>query len=190
MVYEFYNQRRRRLAEAEPNQAHFALAELEKSGRPLVLVTQNVDDLHERAGSSSVIHMHGELKRALCLSCRKSCPWPGDLGPADGCPSCGGHLRPDVVWFGETPYRMGEIERYLSQAGVFASIGTSGTVYPAAGFLAAAKASGAKTVEVNLAPAIGGGGGLGEGGVDEGFYGPATRSVPKWVASVLGGAGK
>ena len=180
LVYDFYNQRRKRLSEVSPNQAHLALAELERSGRLLTLVTQNVDDLHERAGSRKVIHMHGELKRVLCLKCGKSKAWDKDLGPRAACPSCGGGLRPDVVWFGEVPYRLGDIERHLGAASVFVSIGTSGTVYPAAGMLRTAKMNGARTVEINLAPTT-----RHSGDVDEGYYGPASKAVPKWVESVM-----
>jgi NAD-dependent deacetylase len=179
MVYEFYNRRRRQLGETRPNAAHLALAELERAGLLTALVTQNVDDLHERAGSKSVIHMHGELKRALCLKCRESFEWPGDLGSSDSCPSCGGGLRPDVVWFGEVPYRLGDIERLLASSTIFASIGTSGVVYPAAGLVRRAKALGAETVEINLEPTGG------RGDFEQGFYGPATKAVPAWVESVM-----
>lgn len=179
LVYKFYNERRRKLAEAKPNNAHLALAQLARKGIPMALVTQNVDDLHERAGSKKVIHMHGQLKRALCQSCRKSIRWDKDLGPEDSCPACGGRLRPDVVWFGEEPYRMKDIERELKRADVFVSIGTSGTVYPAAAFVNMAKKLGAFTVELNIQPS------LTRSEFDDGFYGPASRVVPEWVSSIL-----
>jgi NAD-dependent deacetylase len=147
----------------------------------MALITQNVDDLHERAGSRAVIHMHGELLRALCLACGKSLPWTGDLGARDRCPECGGGLRPDVVWFGETPYRLDETTSAVSRCSTFVSIGTSGVVYPAAGLVRMAKAGGARTVELNLEPSAG------RDAFDQGFYGPATRVVPDWVDSVLAG---
>lgn len=183
-VYEFYDQRRRQLGGVSPNAAHLALARLEAAGIPVSLVTQNVDDLHERAGSRAVIHMHGELRSALCLGCRNSLPWPGDLGPADRCPACGGALRPDIVWFGETPYHLDEIERAIGRARTFVSIGTSGVVYPAAGLVRMAKAMGAKTVELNLEPSAN------QGAFDEGFYGLAATVVPAWVESVLAKSGR
>ncbi|MDR1314434.1 MAG: NAD-dependent deacylase [Deltaproteobacteria bacterium] len=178
-VYEFYDMRRRELASGKilPNPAHLALARLEQSGREVFLVTQNVDDLHERAGSRNVVHMHGELLKALCSLCGASSRWEGDLGGGDACPACGrsGGLRPDVVWFGEMPYRMDEIEFACSRADVFVSIGTSGAVYPAAGLVRIAKAHGASSLEINLEPS------LTAGSFDGGRYGPASRTVPEWV---------
>ncbi|MDR1656392.1 MAG: NAD-dependent deacylase [Deltaproteobacteria bacterium] len=178
-VYEFYNQRRRQLLSIEPNAAHRALAELEKSGQKIFLVTQNVDNLHERSGSTVVLHMHGRLLAAACQECGLSLEWPGDLGGDDKCPGCGGTLRPDVVWFGEKPYYLDEIERAINQCRVFVSIGTSGTVYPAAGLVTRAKANGTRTVELNLEPS------RNRSSFDQGFYGPATEVVPVWVESVL-----
>jgi NAD-dependent deacetylase len=183
LVYGFYDQRRAGLQKVRPNRAHLALAELAAAGRDMVLITQNVDDLHERAGSPDVIHMHGELLRALCLGCGQSMPWTGNLGPADLCPECGGGLRPDVVWFGETPYRLGEIAEAVSGCSTFVSIGTSGTVHPAAGLVRLARNAGARTVELNLEPS------LNRELFDQGFYGPATGVVPAWVDAVLGEAG-
>ncbi len=153
LVERFYNERRRRLREVEPNAAHLALARLEEAlGERLTLITQNVDDLHERAGSRRVLHMHGELLKARCAACAEVLPWPGDIAAADRCAACGGGLRPHVVWFGEMPFFMDrEIpEALLSR--VFVAIGTSGVVYPAAGFVAQARRNGALTVEINLEP--------------------------------------
>ncbi|MDR1040922.1 MAG: NAD-dependent deacylase [Deltaproteobacteria bacterium] len=181
-VYEFYDLRRRELASGNvlPNPAHLALARLAK-GEKIFLATQNVDDLHERAGSARVVHMHGELLKALCSLCGESCPWPGDLGAEDVCPYCGkaGGLRPDVVWFGEMPYHMEEIEEACSRADLFVSIGTSGAVHPAAGLVRIAKGCGAVTLEINLERS------LNADFFDHGRYGPASRTVPEWVDDVL-----
>lgn len=152
LVCNFYNMRRREAAAAEPNPAHRALAELERAwpGR-FTLVTQNVDDLHERAGSKRVIHMHGALNSALCYECGSRQEWHGDLDFGTVCSTCSRpSLRPDIVWFGEMPYHMEEIGRALAKADLFVSIGTSGTVYPAAGFVMEAANNGADTVEINL----------------------------------------
>lgn len=156
LVQRFYNLRRAQLRDPAvvPNAAHLALARLEQEWPGQVLVvTQNVDDLHERAGSRRLIHMHGELMRARCLGCGASSPWREDLGSASSCPSCAraGRLRPDIVWFGEMPYHMDEIYAALEQCALFVAIGTSGQVYPAAGFVAAVRAAGsARTIEINL----------------------------------------
>jgi len=182
MVYDFYNMRRRGLATVKPNAAHFALAKLERdySGEVL-LVTQNIDDLHERAGSRNLIHMHGELNKALCTVCEMRSKWPGDMDVASACPKCHsvGYLRPDVVWFGEMPYQMDAIERALTSCDLFVSIGTSGNVYPAAGFVELASRSGAHTVELNLEPS--------EGArlFDEAQHGKATEIVPEFVDGLL-----
>jgi NAD-dependent deacetylase len=147
-VLAFYDLRRRNLLNAKPNAAHFALARLEgalaEHGDNLTLVTQNIDDLHERAGSASVIHMHGELLKARCGRCEAVRPWVDDLTLGDVCPNCGRAraLRPDVVWFGEMPLALGLIDRALRKADLFVAIGTSGAVYPAAGFVAEARAYG------------------------------------------------
>lgn len=183
-VHEFYNQRRRQLLSAavQPNRAHFALARLERSWPGTVaLVTQNIDDLHERAGSSGVIHMHGELLKARCEQCRGQMACLGDLSTASKCSRCGavGSLRPDVVWFGEVPMFTDEIEAALAKADLFLSIGTSGNVYPAAGFVEVARDAGVHTVELNLEQS------LGAASFDEGLYGPATEIVERYVQSLL-----
>lgn len=181
LVLRFYDERRRSLQGVEPNLAHTALALLEEHlGDRLLVVTQNVDDLHERAGSRNVIHMHGELKSAWCTGCDGRHRWDGDLQPRPGCPSCGvPELRPDIVWFGEIPYRMRDIEDALRSADTFASIGTSGEVYPAAGFVQAASAFGARTVELNLHPSKVG------SQFDEVRQGPASQVVPHWVSELI-----
>lgn len=152
LVYRFYNARRSKLSGVAPNGAHRALARLQREfPGEVFLVTQNVDDLHERGGSGQVCHMHGELLAMLCTACRRSMPATGDYDGSTGCPACGsrGTLRPDVVWFGEIPYHMDEIEARLADCGLFIAVGTSGLVYPAAGFVRRALAHGAITVEIN-----------------------------------------
>ncbi|HET7409915.1 MAG TPA: NAD-dependent deacylase, partial [Paracoccaceae bacterium] len=184
-VHAFYNARREGLLGAQPNAAHHALARLEERlGDRLTLVTQNIDDLHERAGSGRVIHMHGELLAALCADCENRWLWPGPMGIGDACPACGtqGRVRPDVVWFGEMPYRMDEIYERIAEADVFAAIGTSGQVYPAAGFVMDAKTAGARTVEINLEQTDS------TGLFDGRVLGPASEAVPRWVDEVLRGA--
>jgi NAD-dependent deacetylase len=182
-VHEFYNGRRKQLADATvvPNAAHLALAELERRWPgAFLLVTQNVDDLHERAGSRRILHMHGELKRARCRRCDARHAWTADLGTDTPCPACGkaGGMRPDIVWFGEMPVEMDRIEVALHHCGLFIAIGTSGSVYPAAGFVAEVRGR-AKTVELNLVPS--------ETAAlfDEGHHGPASRIVPEYVAKLL-----
>ena len=181
-VHDFYNARRRNAAEAAPNAAHVALAELARAlGPDLTLVTQNVDDLHERAGAAGVIHMHGELMRGLCAGCGATWDQRGDMAEHGACPACGrGPVRPDIVWFGEMPYHMERIAQALDGADRFVAIGTSGEVYPAAGFVDEARASGVETLEINLDPAPG-------GRFDRVITGPATQTVPLWVAEVLRG---
>ena len=182
LVQRFYDERRAALTNVLPNSAHLALAQLEQAlGDDLLLVTQNIDDLHERAGSSRVLHLHGELRSALCTSCQSRHRWLGRLLARPACPSCGAQrLRPDVVWFGEFPYRMSEVFSALKDADIFCAIGTSGVVYPAAGFGLDAAAYGARTVELNLA----------QSAVAPWFHevrsGPATELVPDWVDEVLG----
>ncbi|BDI59444.1 NAD-dependent deacylase [Qipengyuania nanhaisediminis] len=183
LVLGFYDRRREALANVEPNPAHAALARLERefAGR-LLLVTQNVDDLHERGGSERVLHMHGELKSALCSGCGVRSRWDAALSDRPPCPSCKApSLRPDVVWFGEMPYRMEAIYKALAECDLFVSIGTSGAVYPAAGFVQEAAASGARTLELNLEPS--------EGShlFAEQRHGPASTLVPQWVDEVLAG---
>ena len=183
-VLRFYDARRRAAASAVPNAAHLALARLEGVlGDRLLVVTQNVDDLHERAGSRSLVHMHGELRRARCEACGARSGWDGDLEAGPQCPVCGERmLRPDVVWFGEMPYELDRIENAVVACDVFASIGTSGAVYPAAGYVALAAVFGARTVELNLEPT--------DAAVpfDEAHIGRATEVVPRWVDDVLSGA--
>ncbi|QIG44994.1 NAD-dependent deacylase [Nocardioides anomalus] len=181
-VHAFYDARRAALARVAPNPAHHALAALEAAyGDDLLVVTQNIDDLHERAGATRVLHMHGELRSALCRGCGGRYAWDGDLGDRPPCPGCGAtELRPDVVWFGEVPYEMDRIFAALERADLFVSIGTSGAVYPAAGFVQAASAYGARTLELNLVPSDG------SHFFDETRHGPAGRLVPAWVAELLG----
>jgi NAD-dependent deacetylase len=180
-VLRFYDARRRAVASALPNPAHLALAELERAiGDDLLVVTQNVDDLHERAGTRRLVHMHGTLAHALCTACDTVSVIVEDLADRPACAECATRaLRPDVVWFGEMPYDLDRIERALVTADVFVSIGTSGNVYPAAGYVAFASALGARTVELNLVPS--------EAAVpfDEVRAGPASQIVPAWVAEIL-----
>ncbi len=154
---------------------------LAERGSALVLVTQNIDDLHERAGSRQVLHMHGELLKARCARCEAVVDWTGDLGVADSCSSCGraGGMRPHVVWFGEIPLGMDAIFDHLARADLFVAIGTSGSVYPAAGFVAEAKAARIRTCEINLEPSDN------AGLFDERVYGPASEAVPAWVDRML-----
>ena len=183
LVHDFYNMRRRSLASVKPNAAHIALACLEQKHKGQVLiVTQNVDNLHEAAGSQNLIHMHGELLKVFCIHCRMGCSWADDLSTDLACPSCDitGGMRPDIVWFGEMPYRMGDIGDALAEADLFISIGTSGNVYPAAGFVAEARANGAHTIELNLEPSEG------VSYFAEAIHGPATRIVPAFVDKLLG----
>jgi len=184
-VLAFYDMRRRNLLDATPNAAHFALARLEdglaKRGASLTLVTQNIDDLHERAGSARVIHMHGELLKARCGACGAVRPWRDDLTLSHACTGCGraGRLRPHVVWFGETPLAMDRIDWKLRKADLFVAIGTSGAVYPAAGFVAEARACGLRTCEINLEAADN------ADLFDEQRLGPASETVPAWVEEML-----
>ncbi|MCZ8370766.1 MAG: NAD-dependent deacylase [Porphyrobacter sp.] len=182
LVLNFYDMRRTALANVAPNPAHMALARLEREfSGDLLLVTQNVDDLHERGGSARVLHMHGELKSALCSSCEMRTPWQDTMIERPPCPVCRAPtLRPDVVWFGEMPYEMGRIYQALETCDLFVSIGTSGAVYPAAGFVQEARANGARTLELNLEPS--------EGSrlFHETRLGPASIVVPQWVDEVLG----
>ena len=181
-VHGFYNARRAQLAAVQPNEAHAALARLEREhDGELLIVTQNVDDLHQRAGSRKLLHMHGELRRARCTGCGARPDWHADLGRATPCPSCNAHaLRPDVVWFGEMPLHMEAIEAALARCDLFVSIGTSGTVYPAAGFVELASGH-AETLELNLEPSEG------CNRFDRSIAGPATLTVPRLVRDLLGG---
>ena len=176
-VLEFYDARRANAAGAEPNAAHRALARLSQEAGAM-LVTQNVDTLLEAAGAKGVVHMHGQLDRALCNKCRRRWKAPERMCPFDACPHCGAQaVRPDVVWFGEMPYAMDEIEDGLARADLFVAVGTSGTVYPAAGLAEAARAAGVDTLEINLEPT--------GGAFDRGIYGPASQVVPEWVDGLL-----
>ena len=182
LVHDFYNQRRRAHKGVVPNAAHRALARLEREHQgEVVVVTQNIDALHEAAGTRNLIHMHGELLRALCALCGSRHAWTEDLGLKSQCPGCGrkGGLRPDVVWFGEMPYEMDRIYEHLIKADLFLSIGTSGNVYPAAGFVAVTRENGARTVELNLEPSEG------AGLFHEAVLGPATEIVPAYVERLL-----
>jgi NAD-dependent deacetylase len=182
LVHQFYDARRSALAGVRPNPAHLALARLEQAvGDELLVVTQNVDDLHERAGSTRVLHMHGQLLSALCQACAGRFPWDRDLEDLPPCPGCGApELRPDVVWFGEVPHDLDRISAALEHADLFISIGTSGAVYPAAGLVQAASAYGARTLELNLVPSAG------THLFDEARHGPAGVLVPAWVDDLLG----
>jgi NAD-dependent deacetylase len=183
LVLRFYDMRREAIQTKQPNAAHLALAKLDQAWKGgLLIVTQNVDDLHERAGAERVLHMHGEHLLAWCTDCDVRSPWRGPLIDRPTCPACGAPaLRPDVVWFGEMPYYMEEIQGALRQADLFVSIGTSGAVYPAAGFVRAARDLGAQTLELNLEPS------QGSRWFHEARHGPATRIVPEWVDETLAG---
>jgi NAD-dependent deacetylase len=184
LVHEFYNARRRSLLDPEiqPNAAHHALVELERNWPGgVLLVTQNIDDLHDRAGSKNLIHMHGELLKVRCGECGVIVDWRDDLSVEHDCAACGaqGEMRPHVVWFGEMPLEMETIYEALADCGLFISVGTSGNIYPAAGFVQEARAYGAHTVELNLDPS--------EGATlfAEKIYGPATETVPAFVRRLL-----
>ena len=182
LVHEFYNQRRAQLLSPSlsPNSAHYALVKLEKKADEFLLVTQNVDNLHDRAGSESLIHMHGELLSVFCQSCGHVMRTENETSEQTGCPQCGaqGKVRPDIVWFGEMPKRMDEIYAALENCDLFLSIGTSGNVYPAAGFVQQARLAGAKTVELNLEPSNA------NDMFMEHIYGPATVVVPEYVEAL------
>jgi NAD-dependent deacetylase len=186
LVYRFYNDRRRQLQAVAPNAAHRAIARLQREfPGEVFLVTQNVDDLHERGGSGQVCHMHGELRSMLCTACGRRARADGDFDASTPCPGCGGvgSLRPDVVWFGELPYHMEVIELQLADCDLFVAVGTSGVVYPAAGFVQQARLYGASTVEVNR-----------ETSEVTGLFhlqrrGPATAEMAGLVDELLGGAG-
>lgn len=183
LVHAFYDARREKLSSVAPNAAHLALVELERrwAGR-FLLVTQNVDDLHERAGSRKLIHMHGALRKGWCLACDSRFPWSGGMGQGASCPACSaiGNVRPDIVWFGEMPYEMERIDEALRECDLFVSIGTSGAVYPAAGFVQTARYVGAHCVELNLDPS--------QGSIffHETRLGRASELVPAWVEELLG----
>ena len=185
LVQAFYDARRKRLGDVEPNAAHRALARLDAEWPgELLIVTQNVDDLHERAGATRLLHMHGALQSALCEACGERVRWTGTLNDGPPCPGCGrAWLRPDIVFFGEMPYEMERIDRALMAADLFVSIGTSGAVYPAAGYVQTARYCGAHTLEINLEPS------LGSFHFHESRIGKAGELVPAWVDEVLGSTG-
>ncbi|HET8603751.1 MAG TPA: NAD-dependent deacylase [Marmoricola sp.] len=185
LVQRFYDARRAALAGVQPNAAHVALARLEQRlGDDFLLVTQNIDDLHQRAGSRRIVPMHGRLRSAYCRHCGERSHWRGTLADQPACPACGAReLRPDVVWFGEVPHGLLRIEKALEHAEFFVSVGTSGVVYPAAGFAAIAASAGALTLELNLEPSEG------SPFFDEVRHGPATELVPAWVDEVLAAVG-
>lgn len=188
LVHDFYNMRRAQLREAAPNAAHMALAELaERWPGDFLLVTQNVDDLHGRAlagrnlaAGFRFLHMHGELKKARCGVCEEVHVWEEDMSRADACGGCGhtGHMRPHIVWFGEMPLSMELIYTHLSACDLFLSIGTSGNVYPAAGFVQEARANGARCVELNLEPS------LGSSLFHEHIHGKATEVMPEFIRTI------
>jgi len=182
LVQRFYDERRRGILAARPNPAHEALARLDRDwDGELLIVTQNIDDLHERAGAARVLHMHGEGLSAWCLACDARHRWEGTLLDGPACPACAETaLRPDIVWFGEMPYRMDEIFAALARTDLFVSIGTSGAVYPAAGFVEQARSHSARTLELNLERS------QGSRWFDESRLGPASRLVPVWVEEMLG----
>ena len=185
LVHAFYDARREKLGTVEPNAAHRALARLDDEWPgELLLVTQNVDDLHERAGSKRLIHMHGELTKGWCLRCNERFGWTGPMSGRAECPECGtsGMVRPDIVWFGEMPYDMEQVDDALRRCDLFVSIGTSGAVYPAAGFVQTACYCGAWTLEMNLEPS------LGSYLFNESRVGLAGDLVPGWVDEMLAAA--
>ena len=185
-VLEFYNIRRASMVggNIRPNAAHLALAKLEQEWPDeVLLVTQNIDDLHEQAGSTNLLHMHGEMLKVRCDACGNVAEWRTTLSMDDTCLVCAtiGRMRPHVVWFGEMPLYMAEIEKLLMECGLFISIGTSGNVYPAAGFVdMVTHYNRAKTVELNIEPS------LNADQFSNGYYGPATKIVPDFVDKLLG----
>ncbi|WP_047807531.1 NAD-dependent deacylase [Pelagerythrobacter marensis] len=182
LVLRFYDMRRAAIQEKEPNPAHAALARLDAEWPgELLIVTQNVDDLHERAGARRVLHMHGTHLNAWCAACDARSRWTGPLIDRPPCPACDAQaLRPDVVWFGEMPYGMERIYGALRSADLFVSVGTSGAVYPAAGFVRDARELGTQTLELNLERS------QGSTWFDETRLGPASELVPAWVDEMLG----
>ena len=181
LVVDFYNARRAQAAKVSPNAAHLALARLEAElDGEVVVITQNVDDLHEQGGSQNVMHMHGALKGAVCAACDYRWPAPMVMAPGDPCPACNAPAaRPDIVWFGEMPYEMDTLFQHLAEADIFGAVGTSGNVYPAAGFVAEARRAGAHTIEFNLERSVVG------NQFEDHRIGPASQTIPAWVDEVL-----
>ncbi len=184
LVYTFYNERRKQASGVNPNKAHKALADLEKTyGENLTLITQNVDDLHERGGHKNVYHMHGELNKARCTNCENITIWKKDLEPTSLCSHCAkiGFMRPHIVWFGEMPFYMDFIEEKLRQCDIFCAIGTSAHVYPAAGFVDMVTHYNpqAQTIEINLEAS------KQASHFKETLYGKATEYVPLWVKKYI-----
>lgn len=184
-VLSFYNDRRRGLLGAKPHAGHQAIGQLQQAyraaGGAVVVCTQNVDDLHEQGGAEDVIHMHGELKKARCTRCNAVRPWLDDIALDSRCPNClrAGGMRPHIVWFGEMPLEMDRIYQELVDADLFVSIGTSGAVYPAAGFVSVAAEAGVATMEINLEPSAN------AHAFDHVRLGPASAAVPGWVAELI-----
>lgn len=184
LVHNFYNTMRAKLKTVEPNAAHLALTKLQEGihskGGQVDIITQNIDDLHERAHNTNLIHMHGELNSILCESCEKRAPFFNDSSVDSVCPHCGKKsLRPDIVWFGEIPYFMDEIESALTKADLFLAIGTSGHVYPAAGFVSIISSLGRPTLEFNLEKS------LVHSNFTQGYYGKASETITKFVDYIL-----
>lgn len=186
-VLNFYNPRRSKLDEVHPNPAHVALGRVQQavieSGGTFTIITQNIDDLHERGGGADVIHMHGELRKKRCHICDALTPYEADISRADVCAACGeaGSMRPHVVWFGEIPIGMEACFDALAAADLFVAIGTSGAVQPAASFVAIAKQGGAHTIEINLKPSET------AAEFDEARYGPASQVVADWAWETIAG---
>lgn len=184
LVLDFYNARRANCRDAAPNPAHQAIARLQRDypGR-VTLITQIIDNLHECGGSPEVIHMHGEIMRALCAACGHQWGWTGEMTEDDVCHNCAsvGTVRPDVVWFGEMPYHMERIWSRLADCDLFVAVGTSGAVYPAAGFVTDTKHRGASTLEINMEPSEN------AAFFDRALLGPASETVLRWVEGLLGG---
>ena len=182
LVLRFYDMRREAIQAKQPNAAHEALAKLDAAwDGELLIVTQNVDDLHERAGSKRVLHMHGKLLSARCCSTGRAIPWQDDFDDTTECRCClpGEQMRPDIVWFGEVPMHMDDIIMALAQADVFIAVGTSGQVYPAANFVAMAADSGARTIEINLEPS------QQNSLFEEKIVGQAGKTLPEFVARFI-----
>jgi len=184
LVHQFYNERRKGLFAKDigPNSAHIALAVLQQNWLgEVTVVTQNIDNLHERGGSNDVIHMHGEVCKSFCIYCHKRAEQISDSSINNTCPCCRkkGGMRPDIVWFGEMPYHMDRIENKLGNADLFISIGTSGNVYPAAGFVLMAANAGAQTLEINLEPS------MNAQAFNHGLYGSASEEVPRFTKALM-----